>query len=66
MNRLKNSLKAARANAGLSQADVAKALHKSKTTITNWENGKTEIDLGNLQAICNLYKVTVDDILLPF
>lgn len=66
MNRLKISLKAARANANLTQADVAKALRKSKQTIVNWENGKTEIDLGNLQALCNLYSLTVDDILLPF
>ena len=66
MNILKISLNSALANEGLPQADFEKALHKSKTTITNWENGKTEIDLGNLQAICNLYKVTVDDILLSF
>lgn len=66
MNRLKISLKAARVNANLTQADVAKALRKSKQTVVNWENGKTEIDLGNLQALCNLYSLTVDDILLPF
>lgn len=66
MNRLKISLKAARANANLTQEDVAKALRKSKQTVVNWENGKTEIDLGNLQALCNLYSLTVDDILLPF
>ena len=40
MNRLKISLKAARANANLTQADVAKALRKSKQTVVNWENGK--------------------------
>lgn len=66
MNRLKISLKAARANANLTQEDVAKALRKSKQTVANWENGKTEIDLSNLQALCNLYSLTVDDILLPF
>jgi toxin-antitoxin system, antitoxin component, xre family len=66
MNRLKISLKSARVNANLTQADVAKALRKSKQTVVNWENGKTEIDLGNLQALCNLYSLTVDDILLPF
>lgn len=65
MNRLKISLKSARVNANLTQADVAKALRKSKQTVVNWENGKTEIDLGNLQALCNLYSLTVDDILLP-
>lgn len=66
MKRLKISLKAARVNANLSQDEVATAMNKSKTTINNWENGKTEIDLGNLKTICSLYNVTIDDIFLPF
>lgn len=66
LSRLKISLKAARANANLSQEDVAIALKKSKNTINNWENGRTEIDLGNLKELCNLYSVTIDDIRLPF
>lgn len=66
MKRLKISLKAARINAQLSQAQVAKALHKSKTTINNWETGKTYIDYGNLLALCSLYSITIDDIILPF
>lgn len=66
MKRLKISLKAARVNANLSQDEVASAMNKSKTTINNWENGKTEIDLGNLKTLCSLYNVTIDDIFLPF
>lgn len=66
MRRLKISLKAARVNANLSQDDVAKELRKSKTTINNWESGKTEIDLSNLKELCRLYKVDIDDIFLPF
>lgn len=66
MKRLKISLKAARVNANLSQDEVAAAMRKSKTTINNWESGKTEIDLGNLKTLCNLYNVTIDDIFLPF
>jgi len=66
LKRLKISLKAARANANLSQENVAMALKKSKSTINNWENGKTEIDLANLKELCNLYSVTIDDIRLPF
>lgn len=66
MKRLKISLKAARVNANLSQDEVATAMNKSKTTINNWENGKTEIDLGNLKTLCSLYNVTIDDIFLPF
>jgi toxin-antitoxin system, antitoxin component, xre family len=63
---LKISLKAARVNANLSQENVAKKMKKSKVTINNWENGKTEIDYGNLTELCRLYSVTIDDIILPY
>lgn len=66
MKRLKISLKAARVNANLSQEEVARKMKKSKVTINNWENGKTEIDYGNLNELCRLYSVTIDDILLPY
>ncbi|MDU2209363.1 MAG: helix-turn-helix transcriptional regulator [Veillonella sp.] len=66
MKRLKISLKAARVNANLSQEKVAKKMKKSKLTINNWENGKTEIDYANLITLCNLYSVTIDDIVLPY
>nr|UWG00407.1 MAG: helix-turn-helix domain protein [Bacteriophage sp.] len=63
---MKISLKAARVNANLSQEEVARKMKKSKVTINNWENGKTEIDYGNLNELCRLYSVTMDDILLPY
>ena len=66
MKRLKISLKAARVNANLSQEEVARKMKKAKVTINNWENGKTEIDYGNLNELCRLYSVTMDDILLPY
>lgn len=66
MKRLKISLKAARVNANLSQEEVAREMKKSKGTINNWENGKTAIDYGNLNELCRLYSVTMDDILLPY
>lgn len=66
MKRLKISLKAARVNANLSQEEVSRKMKKSKVTINNWENGKTEIDYGNLNELCRLYSVTMDDILLPY
>jgi len=66
LKRLKISLKAARVNANLSQEEVARKMKKSKVTINNWENGKTEIDYGNLNELCRLYSITMDDILLPY
>ncbi len=63
---LKISLKAARVNANMTQAYVAKKLKKNKQTIVNWENGKTVIDAANFAALCNLYKVDKEYILLPY
>lgn len=62
---MKVSLQAARVNAKLTQSDVAKRLRKNKQTIVNWENGKTEIDKANFEALCHLYNCKMDDIFLP-
>ena len=40
MEKLKITLAAARVNARLTQADVAKRMKVSKQTIVNWERGK--------------------------
>ena len=63
---LKISLKAARVNAGLSQDDVCKIVHKTNKTLVNWENGKTNIDYGNLETLCRLYKIDRKYIFLPY
>lgn len=63
---LKISLKAARVNANLSQSEVAKIMKKNKQTIINWERGKTVIDAANFTALCKLYKVDKEYILLPY
>ncbi len=62
---MKVSLKAARVNARFSQAEVARILRKSKQTIVNWENGKTEIDKANFEMLCQIYHCQMDDIFLP-
>ena len=66
MKRLKISLKAARVNKNYTQEYIAKELKKSKTTINNWENGKTSPDKGNFESLCRIYDVSTDDIILPF
>ena len=59
---LKISLKAARINAGLSQKDVARALNVSNKTIHSWENGTTFPGADKIDALCELYNVSYDDI----
>lgn len=62
---LQISLAAARVNAGLSQKDVSNKLHVSTQTIVNWENGKSVPSWKNLNLICELYKISIDNLRLP-
>lgn len=61
----KITLAAARVNAGFSQEKLAEKLSVSRSTIANWESGKTEISALNLSAFCKLTGFNMDDILLP-
>lgn len=63
--KLQISLAAARVNAGLTQKDVAKAMHVSKQTIVNWEKGLSEPTINQGRAIEQLYNLSMDYIFLP-
>lgn len=58
----KMTLKALRVNAGYTQKEVAKILGKSNKTIGNWENGEAYPNAMDIQNICELYKVSYDNI----
>lgn len=60
---MKITVKAARVNAGLTQADVAKKLKKSKNTIVNYEKGVSMPDIETGKALAKLYGMSVDDII---
>lgn len=62
---LKITLKAARVNAGMTQGQAAEKLGVIKETILNWENGKTRVGTIQLMALCQLYGISIDDIILP-
>lgn len=62
---LKITLQAARVNAGLTQMQVAEQFGVVNKTISNWESGKTEIKPFQLMSLCQLYGVSVDNIILP-
>ena len=59
------TLKAARVNAGLTQDEVAKRVHKTKQTIVNWETGVTEIKYRDLVALSELYCMPIEHMKLP-
>ena len=65
MENVKISLAAARVNAGMTQAEVAKMLHKTPQTIVNWENGRSLIDMANFTVLCELYKIPQSFIFVP-
>lgn len=65
MEEYKVSLKAARVNSGMKQADVAEALKISTKTLCNWESERTYPTLDMLVRLCSLYKIPLDKIILP-
>lgn len=58
----KISLKAARVNAKMRQADVAKELDVAISTVRNWESGKTFPKQPVIEKLCGLYGVSYDNI----
>ena len=59
---LRLSLKGARANAGASQEDVAKALGITAQTVCRWENGKNAPNIYQYQELCDFLGVPVGTI----
>ena len=59
---LSKSLKKARENAGLSQAEVAEKLNISMQAISKWKNGWTSPDIDNLVILSDLYDVSLDEL----
>ena len=65
METLQISLAAARVNAELTQTDVAKKMGVSKQTIVNWEKGRISPKQAQLEMMCRIYTIALDNIFLP-
>ena len=48
---------------GLSQEDLANKLNLSRQAISRWENDWNIPDITNLQELCKLYNITMDELL---
>ncbi len=59
------SLAAARVNANMTQADVAREMRVGKQTIVNWEKGNTEPKLEQARELSRIYNMPLDYIFLP-
>ena len=60
---LYEKLRAARAQAGLTQEQAAEALLVSRQTVSNWETGKTYPDIVSVVKMSDLYGVSLDALL---
>lgn len=58
----KLTLKAIRVNAGYTQKQASKELKISNKTLCAWENGRSVPNVRQVENLCNLYRVTYDDI----
>lgn len=57
------TLKAARVNASMTQAQVAKALKISRNTVASYEAYRTKPDIETSEKLAKLYNLSVDDII---
>lgn len=59
---MKFTLKMLRVSKNLLQTDVALALNVNRKTISAWEQGKSLPTVEKIDAICEFYGVSYDDI----
>ena len=59
---VKITLKAARVNAGLTQKKAAERLGVSNKTPCGWENGVTTPNVQYVNALCEIYGVSYDNL----
>ena len=62
-NKFKENFSALRKEKGLTQADVAEALHVSPQAVSKWENGDSMPDISLLPDIAQLFGVSIDALL---
>ena len=56
-------LKNARVQSGMTQENVAEKIYVSRQTISNWENERSYPDVHNLIMLCDIYSVSLDDLM---
>ena len=57
------NLKNIRKECCLTQKQVAIALGVVESCYANWEQGRTEPNIDMLRKLCNLFKISVDELL---
>ena len=57
-----SNLKRLRKERGLRQRDIANFLGVSHVAVSKWESGQNKIDIDVLEAIADLFKVRVNEL----
>ena len=60
--RIADKIKAARNRAGMSQQELADAIHVSRSAVAKWEADKGLPDIENLKALAKLFGMTLDEL----
>lgn len=61
--RLEEKLVSLRKKKGLSQMQLSEMMNVSRQAVSRWEAGDSRPSTENLQALCRLYNVKLDDLL---
>jgi transcriptional regulator with XRE-family HTH domain len=59
-------LRKARSEAGLTQSDLARRLHRPQSFVSDYETGKRRLDLIQLQEVCKVLGVTLTQFVKRF
>lgn len=58
-----HNLKEIRKNNELTQKEVAVQLNVVESCYANWEQGRTEPNIAMLRKLCNIFNVTIDELI---
>ena len=56
------NLKAARLESAMTQKQVAEKLNVVESCYANWEQGRTEPNIAMLRKLCELFEITLDEL----
>ena len=59
---IKEQLRKKRNENNITQEQIAEMIFVSRQTISNWENGKSYPDIKSLILLCDIYKISLDEL----
>ena len=63
MNAVAKNLKSIRTQKGYTQDDLAEALHVTRQTVSSWETGRSEPDIGMLTTLAEFLQTDVTSLI---